>query len=65
MAYGLNPGLFLENGPAVTAAEAHGARSSEMYRVWRELNAERRLDIVERALKPANDDMADGFPIAL
>ena len=65
MAYGLDLQLFVENGPAVTAAEAHGPRSSAIYRAWRELNPERRLDVVERALKPANDDAADGYPIAL
>ena len=65
MAYGLDHRLFVENGPAVTAAEAHGARSSAIYRAWRELSPQRRLDIVERALKPANDDTVDGYPIAL
>jgi hypothetical protein len=65
MAYGLNPRLFVENGPAVTAAEAHGTRSSAMYRAWRDLKPERRLAIVERALKPANDDLPDGYPAAL
>jgi hypothetical protein len=65
MPYGFDPLLFVENGPAVTAAEAHRARSSATYRAWRELNPERRLDIVERALKPANDDTPDGYPIAL
>ncbi len=65
MAYGLDLRLFVENGPAVAAAEAHGARSSEMFRAWRDLNPEHRLVIVERALRPANDDTPDGFPIAL
>ena len=65
MAYGLDPRLFVENGPAVTAAEAHGTRSSAIYRAWRGLNPDFRFDIVERALKPANDDTPDGYPIAL
>jgi hypothetical protein len=65
MAYGLDLRLFVENGPAVTAAEGHGARSSEIYRAWRKLEPQRRLDLVERALKPANDDTPDGYPIAL
>ena len=65
MAYGLDPRLFVENGPAVTAAEAHAARSSAMFRAWRDLEPERRLDMVERALRPANDDCPDGYPIAL
>ena len=64
MAYGLNPRLFVENGPAVTAAEAQGPRSSTVYRAWRGLNPERRLAIVETVLKPAND-VIDGYPLAL
>lgn len=65
MAYGLDLRLFVENGPAVTAAEAHGPRSSAIYRAWRELAPERRLDLVERALEPANENAPDGYPIAL
>jgi hypothetical protein len=64
MAYGLNPQLFVENGPAVTAAEAHGSRSSTVYRAWRALNPDRRFAIVEKALKPAND-VIDDYPLAL
>ena len=65
MAYGLDLRLFVENGPAVRAAEAHGPRSSAMYRAWRKLGPEGRLDLIEHALRPANDDIADGYPIAL
>jgi hypothetical protein len=64
MAYGLNPRLFIENGPAVTAAQGQSPRSSTVYRAWRDLDRERRFTIVERALKPAND-VIDEFPIAL
>ena len=64
MAYGLNPRLFVENGPAVTAARLGPARSSLVYRGWRALAPERRLAIVEKALRPANDD-ADSYPLAL
>lgn len=64
MAYGLNPRLFVENGPAVTAAELRAPRSSLVYRGWRALPPERRLAIVEKALKPAND-VVDGNPLAL
>ena len=64
MAYGLNPRLFVENGPAVTAAELQSPRSSMVYRAWRRLPAERRLALVEKALKPAND-VIDGYPLAL
>jgi hypothetical protein len=64
MAYGLNPRLFIENGPTLRAAQAHALSSSDAYRAWRGLDAERRLAVVEQALRaPAND--LDGFPIAL
>jgi len=65
MAYGLNRQLFVENGPALTAADGRRPRSSVVYRAWRGLNPEHRLAIVERALKPANDDSVDGYPLAL
>jgi hypothetical protein len=64
MAYGLNPELFIENGPAVTAADGQSPRSSTIYRAWRNLDRERRFAIVERALKPAND-FIDEYPLAL
>ena len=64
MAYGLNPQLFIENGPAVTAAEGQPPRSSTLYRGWRDLDRERRFAVVERALKPAND-LIDEYPLAL
>ena len=62
MAYGLSPRLFIENGPALNAADAL-ARSSS--RAWQSFDRERRIALVETALKaPANDD-GDGLPIAL
>ena len=64
MAYGFNPRLFVENGPAVTAAGAYGPRSSLVYRGWRGLDPERRFAAVENALRPAND-VIDGYPLAL
>lgn len=64
MAYGLSPQLFVENGPAVTAAEAQSPRTSTVYRAWRGLPPERRLAVVESALKPAND-LIDEYPLAL
>ena len=64
MSYGLNPRLFIENGPAVTAAEGQSPRSSTVYRAWRQLDRERRFAIVEGALKPANDTI-DEYPLAL
>ena len=65
MAYGLNPRLFLENGPAILAAEARASRSSDAFRAWRSLDADKRLSLIAKALRqPANDDEAD-LPVAL
>lgn len=65
MAYGLNPRLFVENGPANRSAE-HRARSLPAYRGWRALTAERRLALVDRTLgRAANDNLGDGYPAAL
>lgn len=62
--YGLNPRLFLENGPAIQAAAAHARSSSDAYRAWNGLDAEHRLELVEKALRPAANDSAR-LPIAL
>jgi hypothetical protein len=65
MAYGLNPRLFIENGPANQAAGALAHSSSNAFRAWKGFDQERRFALVETALRtPANDD-CDGFPIAL
>ena len=75
MTYGLDPQLFIENGPVVQAAR----RSNSSYAAWRSLDENRRLALVEEALAgPANDDWrsqpvrgtgendnADGYPVAL
>ena len=67
MTYGLNPQLFVENGAAILAARSAAARrSSRNHLVWRTLDAERRLALVEKALAPAaNDDSPDGYSLAL
>mgnify|MGYP003578727827 CR=1 FL=1 len=62
--YGLNPRLFLENGPAVQAAAAHSRSHSDAYRAWAGLDAEHRLELIEKALHDAANDSA-GLPIAL
>ena len=64
MAYGLNPRLFLENGPANQAAAVHSRSSTKAFRAWSGLDAEHRLALVERALRPAANDSV-GLPIAL
>jgi hypothetical protein len=62
--YGLNPRLFLENGPAIQAAAAHSRSSSDAYRAWAGLDAEHRLKLIDQALRPAANDSTH-LPIAL
>jgi hypothetical protein len=64
MAYGLDPRLFLENGPANQAAAAHARSSSDSYRAWAGLDAEHRFELVEKALRNVANDRI-GLPIAL
>jgi hypothetical protein len=65
MAYGVNPRLFIENGPAIQADEALARSSSIPFHAWKSFDSERRLALVEQALRvPANDD-CDGLPVAL
>jgi hypothetical protein len=64
MAYGLNPGLFLENGPAVQAANARAAHPASRFASWRRLSSDRRLALVDQALARAANDL-DAFPLAL
>ena len=63
MTYGLDRRLFIENGPAVLAAEARLHNSSSAHRAWGLLGPDHRFAAVERALRPAND--CDCLPIAL
>jgi hypothetical protein len=67
MAYGLNPALFLEDGPALNAARSAAARrSSSQYLAWRSLDPERRLALVDQALAPhSNSNSPDGNSLAL
>jgi hypothetical protein len=62
MAYGLSTRAFIEDGPAEQLARADALRSTA--RAWHALDGARRLALVERALKPANDCI-DAFPLAL
>jgi hypothetical protein len=64
MAYGLDPRLFLENGPANHAAAARSRSLSDSYRAWARMDSEHRLALVERALRNAANDQV-GLPIAL
>ena len=65
MTYSLSRGLFVENGPAEQAAVAAAARPAVRFRPWRTLPLERRLAMVEEALKFPANDVIDGFPLAL
>ena len=60
MTYGLDSGLFVENGPAI-----HASNAFVRGRSWRTLEPERRLQMIEKALKTPSNDFSDGFPIAL
>ena len=62
MTYDLSTRLFVEDGPAVSAA---AVRSSAHYRYWRRLDRDRRLALIERALKAPANDRFDDLPVAL
>ena len=62
MTYGLSTRVFIEDGPAAQAIEALSLHTTA--RAWRALDDQRRLALIERALKPAND-IIDDYPIAL
>ena len=62
MAYGLSTRAFIEDGPVEQVAKAEAIRSTA--RSWHVLNDASRLEIVEQALRAANDRI-DGYSIAL
>lgn len=62
MTYGLSTRAFIEDGPAVQVAQADTLRSTA--RKWRALDEAHRIDLIEAALRPANDRF-DAFPLAL
>jgi hypothetical protein len=62
MAYGLSTRAFIEDGPVEQVARAEAGRSTA--RSWRALSDASRLEIIEQALRAANDRI-DGYPIAL
>jgi hypothetical protein len=63
--YSLDRGLFVENGPADQAAIAAASRRAVRFLPWRKLDSERRLRLVEEALKTPANDVIDGFPLVL
>jgi hypothetical protein len=62
MTYGLSTPAFSENGPQQQVMQLRRSRSP--VRRWRALDERRRLEVVERALLPANE-MIDTYPLAL
>lgn len=65
MTYRLSPKLFVEDGPAVQAANVAAARPSSRFLAWRKLDSQRRLAAIERALKAPANDVVDAYPLAL
>jgi hypothetical protein len=61
MTYGLN--ARASSNAAVRRALARAAGTWGGYQAWRQLDADGRLELVEEALKPAND--VDAYPLAL
>jgi hypothetical protein len=62
MTYGHSPRAFIEDGPTEQVAKASALRSTA--RTWRALDEARRLELIELALRPANDCL-DSLPLAL
>ena len=62
MAYGLSTRAFVEDGPVEQVAKVEAIRSTA--RSWRALSDANRLEVIEQALRAANDRI-DGYPIAL
>jgi len=62
MAYGLSTRAPITDGALVNVVAIDALRSTATS--WRALDEARRLALVERALRPANDRI-DGFPLAL
>lgn len=65
MTYGLDRGLFIEDGPAIHAAHSAAVRPTVRFRKWRALDSERRLAAIERAMKSPANDFVDPYPVAL
>ena len=62
MTYGHSTRAFIEDGPVEQVERASALRSTA--RSWRALDEARRLELIELAMKPANDCL-DAFPLAL
>jgi hypothetical protein len=62
MTYGLSTRAFIEDGPVAQVANADALRSTA--RSWRALDEAHRIELIEHALRAANDRI-DAFPLAL
>ena len=62
MAYGLSLRAFIKDGPARQVAKTEN--TGLLAAPWRELSEASRLEVIEQALRAANDRI-DGYPIAL
>ena len=62
MTYGLSTRAFIEGGPVEQVAKAGAIRSTA--RSWRALSEACRLQMVEQAVRAANDRI-DAYPVAL
>ena len=62
MTYGLSTRAFIEGGPVEQVAKADASRSTA--RSWRALSEACRLQMVEQAVRAANDRI-DAYPVAL
>jgi hypothetical protein len=65
MAYSLSPGLFVEDGPAIHAADAAAAMPRMRFLAWRRLDPDHRFEAIERALNAPANDLVDDLPLAL
>jgi hypothetical protein len=62
MTYGLSTRAFIEDGPVAQVSQAEALRSTA--RAWRALDEAHRIELIDTALRAANDRI-DAFPIAL
>jgi hypothetical protein len=65
MTYRLDRGLFVENGPALHAAKVASAHNFVRFGAWRNLDTDRRFDMVQKALSAPANDLVDSYPVAL
>ena len=64
MTYGHRTRASAANAAAVERALARASGTWGGFQAWRQLDSDRRFELVEQALKPAND-LIDEYPLAL